>query len=176
MSNSSNKPLRDIARQDEEFPGLLAALKPVLLGLVPDDQNYSGDSYDELFVVLAAALYLTHDPVLRKRNADRNGGSPKLVSVMLNEGPKDKDALLVGKVLDRLAPYVHPADFLDSLSRMHASTETIFREYRSALERLAADVWRITIGFEPGPKCPDVLRIWAGGPNLPLLRKILVPA
>jgi len=34
MSNSSNKPLRDIARQDEEFPGLLAALKPVLLELV----------------------------------------------------------------------------------------------------------------------------------------------
>jgi len=166
MSNSSNKPLRDIARRDEEFPGLLAALKPVLLGLVPDDQNYSGDSYE----------YLTHDPVLRKRNADRNGGNPKLVSMMLNEGPKDKDALLVGKVLERLAPYVHPADFLDSLSKMHASTEVLFREYHSALERIIADLWRIVSGFEPAPKYPDSLRIWAGGPNLPLLRKILLPA
>ena len=176
MSNSSNKPLRDIARRDEEFPGLLAALKPVLLGLVPDDQNYSGDSYDELFVVLAAAQYLVADPVLRKRNADRNGGNPKLVAMMLNEGPKDKDAILVGKVLERLAPYVHPADFLDSLSKMHASTETLFREYHAALERMIADLWRIISGFEPAPKCPDSLRIWAGGPNLPLLRRILLPA
>lgn len=176
MSNSSNKPLRDIARRDEEFPGLLAALKPVLLGLVPDDQNYSGDSYDELFVVLSAAQYLVADPVLRKRNADRNGGNPRLVAMMLNEGPKDKDAILVGKVLERLAPYVHPADFLDSLSKMHASAETLFREYHSALERMIADLWRIIAGFEPAPKCPDALRIWAGGPNLPLLRKILLPA
>jgi hypothetical protein len=176
MSNSSNKPLRDIARRDEEFPGLLATFKNVLLGLVPDDQNYTGDSYDELFVVLAAAAYLTADPVLRKRNADRNGGNPKLVAMMLNEGPRDKDAILVGKVLERLSPYVHPADFLDSLSKMHASEEIRFREYRCALERIMADVWRIVAGFEPADKCPDTLRIWAGGPNLPLLRKILIPA
>jgi hypothetical protein len=175
MSNSCNKPLRDIARRDEQFPGLLAALKPVLLGLVPDDQNYSGDSYDELFVVLSAALYLTTDPALRKRNADRNGGNPKLVGVMMNEGPKDKDALLVGKILDRLAPYVHPADFLDSLSKMHASGETLFREYHGALERIMSDLWRIATGFEPAERCPDALRIWAGGPNLGVLRKILIP-
>jgi len=176
MSNSSNKPLRDIARQSEEFPGQLAALKPALLGLVPDDQNYSGDSYDELFVILAAAQYLVTDPPLRKRNADRNGGNPKLVGVMLNEGPRDKDAVLVAAVLERVAPYVHPADFLDSLSKMHASEEIRFREYRSALERIAADLWRLTVGFEPSPKCPDALRIWAGGPNLALLRRILLPA
>jgi len=176
MSNSSNKPLRDIARLNEEFPGQLAALKPVLLGLVPDDQNYSGDSYDELLVILAAAQYLVADPALRKRNADRNGGNPKLVSVMLNEGPKDKDALLVLAILDRIAPYVHPVDFLDSLSTMHNSEDLRFREYRGALERITSDLWRLAVGFEPSPKCPDALRIWAGGPNLALLRKILLPA
>ena len=175
MSNSSNKPLRDIARQSEEFPGRLATFRPVLQGLVPDDRNYGGDSYDELFVILAAAQYLVADPALRKRNADRNGGNPRLVSMMLDEGPKDKDALLAAEVLDRLAPYVHPADFLDSLALMHASEEIRFREYRGALERIAADLWRLAVGFEPGPKCPDALRIWAGGPNLVLLRKILLP-
>jgi hypothetical protein len=176
MSNSSNKPLRDIARHSEEFPGRLAAFKQVLAGLVPDDRNYSGDSYDELFVVLAAAQYLAADPVLRKRNADRNGGNPRLVGMMLDEGPKDKDAQLVAQVLDRVAPYVHPADFLDSLAQMHASAEVRFREYRGALERIAADLWRLAVGFEPAPKCPDALRIWAGGPNLTQLRKILLPA
>lgn len=176
MSNSCNKPLRDVARLSEDFPGRLAALKPVLLGLVPDDRDYSGDSYDELFVVLSAALYLTHDPALRKANADHNGGNPKLVAMMLNEGPKDKDAILVAQVLDRIAPYVHPADFLDSLYKMHASEELAFREYRGALQRIAADLWRLAVGFEPAPRCPDALRIWAGGPNLALLRKILIPA
>ena len=172
---SDSKVYRRIARLDEEFFGQLATFKPALKGLVPDDVNFTEDSYDELFVVLAAALYLTHDPALRKRNADRNGGNPKLVSVMMNEGPKDKDALLVGKILDRLAPYVHPADFLDSLAKMHGSSENLFREYHGALERLMADIWRIVTGFEPAEKCPDALRIWAGGPNLHLLRKILIP-
>jgi hypothetical protein len=173
MSNSTNKQLRDIARRNEDFFGRLAALKPVLLGLVPDDRDYTGDSYDELFVVLAAALYLVRDPALRKLNADRNGGTPKLAAMLLDEGPKDKDAILVAEVLDRIAPYVHPFDFLDSLSKMHASEEQRFKEFRTVLQRITADLWRIASGFDPSLKCPDVLRIWAGGPHLSQLRKIL---
>ena len=165
MSDSTNKSLRSIARADESFPGQLAALGPALAGLVPDDVNYSGDSYDELFLVLAAALYLVEDTALRKRNADASGGNPKLVSVMLDEGQNDKDAMLVEQVLERLAPYVHPRDFLDSLARMHGDTDTKFREYRVALQRIMSDVWRIAAGFEPSTKCPDVLVRWASGPH-----------
>jgi hypothetical protein len=173
MSNSTNKVLRDIARHEDDFYGRLAALQPVLAGLVPDDRNYTGDSYDELFVLLSAAYYLVADPELRRRNADRNGGNPKLASVLLNERPKDKDAVMVAEVLDRLAAYIHPVDFIDSLARMHASEDQRFREFRTVFERMTADLWRIASGFEPAPKCPKALRLWAGGPHLPLLRKIL---
>lgn len=176
MSNSTNRELRNIARVSEEFPGLLAALKPVLTGLVPDDKNYTGDSYDELFVVLSAALYLAHDPALRKRNADKAGGNPKLVSVLLDEGVNDKDAVLVQKVLDRLSAYVHPRDFIDSLAVMHASSEQRFADYRVAFERIMSDLWRIATGLEPAPKCPAALATWAGGTHLPLIYSILFPS
>ena len=175
MSNSTNRELRNIARAGEEFPGLLAALKTVLAGLVPDDQNYGGDSYDELFVILAAALYLAHDTPLRKRNADRAGGNPKLVTRLLDEGANDKDAILVGKILDRLAPYVHPADFMDSLVKMHASEEQRFKDFRVAFERIMGDVWRIVSGFEPHEKCPEALVAWANGPHQPRLYTLLFP-
>ncbi len=173
MSNSVNKTLRDIARLEDDFFGRLAALAPALEGLVPDDRNYTGDSYDELFVVLNAAYYLVLDPELRRRNADRNGGNPKLASVLLNEGPKDKDAILVGQVLDRLAAYVHPVDFIDSLVKSHASEEQKFREFRTAIERMTSDLWRIASGFAPAKKCPPAFVTWASGPHLPLLRQIL---
>jgi hypothetical protein len=173
MSNSVNKTLRDMARMEDDFFGRLAALAPALQGLVPDDRNYTGDSYDELFVVLTAAYYMVLDPELRRRNADRNGGNPKLAAVLLNEGPKDKDAVLVGQVLDRLAAYVHPLDFIDSLIKAHASDELKFKEFRTVFERMTADLWRIASGFEPAKKCPPALVTWASGPHLPLLRKIL---
>lgn len=175
MSNSTNRDLRNIARASEEFPGLLAALKPVLMGLVPDDKNYTGDSYDELFVVLAAALYLARDPALRKRNADKAGGNPKLVSVLLDEGERDKDAVLVEKVLGRLSAFVHPHDFFDSLAKMHASTEQRFADYRVALERLTSDLWRLATGLPPEPKCPAALTAWASGPHRPVIYSILFP-
>ena len=173
MSNSCNKKLRDIARAEDNFFGRLAAYQSVLAGLVPDDKNYTGDSYDELFVLLSAALYLVQDPELRKLNADRNGGNPKLASVLLDEGPKDKDAKVVAEVLDRLAPYVHPADFLDSLIKMHESQDVRFREFHTVLERIAADLWRIASGFAPSARCPAALHTWAAGPHLALLRQIL---
>lgn len=175
MSDSTNRELRNIARASEEFPGLLAALKPTLAGLVPDDKNYSGDSYDELFVILAAALYLAHDQPLRKRNADKAGGNPKLVSVLLDEGAHDKDAILVEKVLGRLAAYVHPRDFIDSLAAMYGSSEQRFLDYRVAFERIMSDLWHIASGGEPHPKCPAALAAWASGPHLPSIYAILFP-
>ena len=173
MSDSVNKILRDIARNEDDFFGRLAALAPALQGLVPDDRNYTGDSYDELFVILTAAYYLVLDPDLRRRNADRNGGNPRLASVLLNEGPKDKDALMVAEVLDRLAAYVHPVDFIESLIKAHASDEQKFREFRTPIERMTADLWRIASGFEPEPACPPAFYTWASGPHLGLLRQIL---
>ena len=173
MSNSVNKILRDIARQEDDFFGRLEALQPVLAGLVPDDRNFSGDSYDELFVLLTAAYYLVTDPELRRRNADRNGGNPKLASVLLNEGPKDKDAHMVGEVLDRIAAYVHPVDFVEFLIVAHASEQPGLREFRTVLERMTADLWRIASGFEPAETCPEAFASWAAGPHLPVLRQIL---
>lgn len=173
MSNSANRLLRDIARHEDDFFKRLAGLKPVLDGLIPDDQNYTGDSYDELFVLLTAAAYLVADPELRRRNADRAGGTPKLASVLLDEGPKDKEAQLVLEVLHHLAAYVHPVDFIDSLAKMHASDEQKFVEFRTVLERIAADLWRTASGFEPAAKCPHALRTWATGPHRTLLHKIL---
>jgi hypothetical protein len=81
--------------------------------------------------------------------------------------------VLVGQVLDRLAAYVHPVDFIDSLVKAHASEELKFREFRTAIERMTSDLWRIASGFPPAKKCPPALATWASGPHLPLLRQIL---
>lgn len=162
---SDSKVYRRIARMDEEFPGLLAALKPALKGLIPDDTNFTEDSYDELFVILAAALYYVKDTALRKASANKSGGNPKLVAVLVDEGVKDKDAVLALKVLDRLAPYVPPKVLLDTLATMHASKEPQFREYHGAIGRIMADLYRIAAGFEPGEHCPESLVQWASGPN-----------
>jgi len=175
MSNSANKPLRDIARKEDDFFGRLAALGPALQGLVPDDVNYTGDSYDELFVLLTAAYYLVTDPQLRRRNADSCGGTPKLASLLLDEGRNDKDAKLVAEVLDRLIAYVHPADFFDSLVKMHASQDIRFKEFHLVFERMTADLWRIASGLEPAEACPQPLRDWSMGPHLTLIYRILFP-
>lgn len=155
---------RRIARMDEEFPGLLAALKPGLKGLVPDDINFSEDSYDELFVILASALYYVRDSKLRMASANDSGGNPKLVSLLMNEGAKDKDAVLAEKVLDRLAPYVPVPVFLSSLKTMYANKSTPFVEYHGAIERITADLFRMSAGFKPGEHCPAALVHWASGP------------
>jgi len=155
---------RRIARMDEEFPGLLAALQPALKGLIPDDTNFSEDSYDELFVILAAALYYARDAKLRKASADQTGGNSKLVSVLLDEGVKDKDALLVEKILDRLVPYVPVKLFFSTMKTMHSNTAIPFREYHRAIERMIADLFRISIGFKPSEHCPTALVQWASGP------------
>ncbi len=160
---------RRIARMDEEFPGLLAALKPALKGLVPDDCNFTEDSYDELFIVLAAALYYARDGKLRKASANDSGGNPRLVSVLMDEGQKDKDAILVEKILDRLAPYVPAKVFLASLKTMHANKSTPFREYHGAIERIATDLFRISAGFKPMEHCPVALVQWASGPLRPAI-------
>ena len=160
---------RRIARLDEEFPGLLAALKPALKGLVPDDTNFTEDSYDELFAILASALYYARDAKLRKASANDSGGNPKLVSVLLDEGVKDKDAILVEKILDRIAPYVPPKVFLATLKTMHANQDHLFREYHGAIERITADLFRIASGFKPAEHCPVALTQWASGPLRPTI-------
>ena len=166
---SDSKVYRRIARMDEEFPGLLAALKPALKGLIPDDVNFTEDSYDELFVVLAAALYYVKDAKLRKASANKSGGNPKLVAVLMDEGVKDKDAVLTAKVLERLAPYVPPKVFVQTLATMYASTDPLFREYHGAIGRIMTDLYRIVTGFEPGEHCPEALVLWASGPSRELL-------
>lgn len=155
---------RRIARMDEEFPGLLAALKPALKGLIPDDINFTEDSYDELFIILASALYYVRDGKLRMASANDSGGNPKLVSVLMDEGVKDKDAILAEKILDRLAPYVPVKVFLDSMKTMYANKSTPFREYHGAIERIMADLFRISAGFKPAEHCPSALVAWASGP------------
>lgn len=155
---------RRIARMDETFPGQLAALKPALIGLVPDDTDFTEDSYDELFIVLASALYYARDAKLRMASANDSGGNPKLVSVLLDEGIKDKDAILVEKILDRLAPYVPVRVLLNSLKTMYANKSPPFREYHGAIERILADLFRISAGFKPGEHCPLSLVQWASGP------------
>lgn len=155
---------RRIARLNEEFPGLLAALKPGLKGLVPDDSNFTEDSYDELFIALAAALYYVRDAKLRMASANKSGGNPRLVSVLMDEGVKDKDFILAEKLLDRIAPYVPVPVFLASLKTMHANRETPFREYHGAIERITADLFRISAGFRAGEHCPAALVTWASGP------------
>jgi hypothetical protein len=162
---SDSKVYRRIARMDEEFPGQLAALKPALKGLIPDDTNFTEESYDELFAVLSAALYYVKDIELRKESANKSGGNPKLVSILTDEGVKDKDALLASKVLDRLAPYVPPKVFLETLATMHASTDPLFREYHGAISRIMADLYRIVTGFKPDENCPPALVQWASGPS-----------
>jgi len=155
---------RRLARLDEQFHGLLAAFKPALKGLIPDDVNFTEDSYDELFIILASAAYYARDPKLRKLSADRTGGNPKLVSVVLDEGPKDKDLLLLERLLDRVAPYVPVPVLLTSLKTMHADGSELFKAYHAAIERITADLFRISAGFPPGEACPPALVRWASGP------------
>lgn len=155
---------RRIARLDEEFPGLLAALKPALKGLIPDDINFTEDSYDELFIILAVAAYYARDPKLRKESANRTGGNPKLVSVVLDEGPNDKDLALVERILDRIAPYVPVNVLLASLKSMHANESDLFKGYRSGIERITSDLFGIAAGFAPAQYCPSSLVKWASGP------------
>jgi hypothetical protein len=159
---------RRIARRSEEFPGQLAALKPSLKGLVPDDINFSEDSYDELMAILFSALYYVKDAKLRKQSADRTGGNAKLVSVLMDEGVKDKDAILVEKILDRISPYVTVPVFMETLATMHADKARFF-EFHSAIERIVADLFRISAGFDPHECCPKSLVRWASGPNRALL-------
>lgn len=166
---SDSKVYRRIARMDEEFPGLLAALKPALKGLIPDEVNFTEESYDELFAVLSAALYYVKDVELRKESANKSGGNPKLVKMLTDEGVKDKDAVLTEKILDRLAPYVAPKVFLETLATMHANKEPLFVEYHGAIERIMSDLYRIVTGFEPAEHCPEALVNWASGPNQGLL-------
>ena len=171
---SDNKVYRRIARLDEEFFGQLAALKPGLKGLIPDETNFTEDSYDELFVILASALYYVKDAKLRKASANKSGGNPKLVSLLMDEGVKDKDAILAAKVLDRLAPYVPPKVFLATLATMHASTDPLFREYHGAICRIMADLYRIVTGFKADENCPPALVQWASGPSRAVLYGELV--
>ncbi|GAC1629245.1 MAG: hypothetical protein NVS9B10_20170 [Nevskia sp.] len=155
---------RRIARMDEEFPGLLAALKPALKGLVPDDSDFTEDSYDELFIILTSALYYVRDGKLRMASANESGGNPKLVSVLMDEGVKDKDAILAEKILDRLAPYVPVRVLLNSLKTMYANKSAPFREYHGAIERITADLFRLSAGFKAAEHCPAALVHWASGP------------
>jgi len=166
---SDSKVYRRIARLDEEFFGLLAALKPGLKGLIPDEVNFTEESYDELFVILASALYYVKDAKLRKASANKSGGNPKLVSLLMDEGVKDKDAILTAKVLDRLAPYVPPKVFLATLATMHANSDPLFREYHGAIERIMADLYRIVTGFDAAEHCPEALVQWASGPSREIL-------
>lgn len=155
---------RRMARLDEEFPGLLAAFKPALKGLIPDDINFTEDSYDELFIILAVAAYYARDPKLRKQSANRTGGNPKLVSVVMDEGPQDKDLALVDRILDRIAPYVPARVMLESLKAMHMNQDELFKAYHSGIERVCSDLYRIAAGFPPNTACPAALVKWASGP------------
>lgn len=153
-----------IARMSEAFPGELAALQPALKGLIPDETNFTEDSYDELFAVLTAALYYARDAELRHASANATGGNPKLVKLLTDEGSRDKDALLAERILDRIAPYVPPRTFLHTLQAMYANREAPFAEYHVAIARIIADLYRIVTGFEPGQHCPAALVRWASGP------------
>lgn len=170
------KIFRRMARMDEEFPGQLATFKPALKGLVPDDINFTEDSYDEIFALLASALYYVRDTKLRKASANKSGGNPKLVSVLMDEGIKDKDAALAERILDRIAPYVPPEIFLATLATMHASEDPAFREYHGAIQRIVADLCRIASGFEPAEACPKALVRWASGPHRSVLYATLCRA
>lgn len=156
--------LRRMARLDEEFPGLLAAFKPALKGLIPDDINFTEDSYDELFIILAVAAYYARDPKLRKQSANRTGGNPKLVSVVMDEGPQDKDLALVDRILDRIAPYVPVRVMLESLKTMHGNQDELFKAYHQGIERICSDLYRMASGFPPNTACPAALVKWATGP------------
>lgn len=173
MTDATSHSFRRIARLDETFPGELAPLQAKLRGLVPDGENFTEDSYDELFVILAAASYYVRDAALRKASANDSGGNPALVKMLLDEGPKDKDAALVERILDRLAPYVTPKDFLGSAKTMRDNRDTAFREYHGAIERIVADLFRIVTGFKPAPLCPPSLVQWASGPNREAIHAIL---
>jgi hypothetical protein len=170
MKMPDSKVYRRIARMDESFHGQLAALKPALKGLVPDDVNFTEDSYDELLAILGSALYYVQDAKLRKASANKSGGNPKLVSVLMDEGVKDKDRILTQQILDRLAPYVPPKVFLTTLATMYANQEPQFREYHGAIERITADLYRIVAGFEPSEHLPEAIAKYASGPNLELIR------
>ncbi len=170
---SDAKLFRRIARMDEDFPGQLATFKPALKGLVPDDINFTEDSYDELFVLLASALYYARDAKLRKTSANKSGGNPKLVSVLMDEGVKDKDAVLAERILDRIAPYVPPKVMIATLATMHASQTPEFREYHGAIQRITADLYRIVSGFEAAEFCPKALIRWASGPNRATIQSAL---
>ena len=165
-----SKVYRRIARMDETFHGQLAALKPALKGLVPDDINFTEDSYDELLAILGSALYYVQDAKLRKASANKSGGNPKLVSVLMDEGVKDKDRILTQQILDRLAPYVPPKVFLNTLATMYANQEPQFREYHGAIERIMADLYRIVAGFTPSEFLPEAIKKYASGPNRELIR------
>ena len=171
MTEASLPSYRRIARMDETFPGQLAALKPALLGLIPDDTNFTEESYDELFVILTAALYYVHDDKLRRDSANRSGGNPKLVKIMMDEGAKDKDAKLAEDLADRIAPYVPPKVMLHTLATMYANRATAFIEYHGAIARIMSDLYRIASGFEPAPACPKALVRWASGPAKTALYK-----
>lgn len=171
---SDAKLFRRIARMDEDFPGQLATFKPALKGLVPDDINFTEDSYDELFVLLAAALYYARDAKLRKASANKSGGNPKLVSVLMDEGVKDKDAVLAERILDRIAPYAPPKVVIATLATMYADQRHEFREYHGAIQRIVADLFRIVSGFEPAEFCPKALVRWAAGPNRPAIYTALI--
>lgn len=155
---------RRMARLDEEFPGLLAAFKTALKGLIPDDINFTEDSYDELFIILAVAAYYARDPKLRKQSANRTGGNPKLVSVVMDEGPQDKDLALVDRILDRIAPYVPVRVMLESLKTMHGNQDELFKAYHQGIERICSDLYRMASGFPTNTACPAALVKWATGP------------
>lgn len=169
MTDASLPSYRRIARMDESFPGQLAALKPALLGLVPDDVNYTEDSYDEIFALLASALYYVRDDGLRRASANKSGGNPKLVKVMMDEGAKDKDARLAETILDRIAPYVPPRVLLQTLRTMYGNKAPEFVEFHGAIARILADLFRMAAGFEPAETCPKALVRWATGPNRAVL-------
>jgi hypothetical protein len=91
---------------------------------------------------------------------------------MLDEGVKDKDAVLVDRILDRLAPYTPVKEVLGSLARMHADPDVKFREYHIPIQRITSDLWRITLGYEPAPKCPKALIRWATAHREALYREL----
>ena len=140
---------------------------------MPDDVNFTEDSYDELFALLGAALYYARDAKLRKMSANKSGGNPKLVSILMDEGAKDKDAMLAERILDRIAPYVPPKVLLATLATMHANQTPEFREYHVAIQRIVSDLYRVVCGFEAAEHCPKALVRWASGPNRATIYAVL---
>lgn len=163
MSDTSLSSYVRIARQSEDFPVKLGRLRAALKGLIPDEVHFSEDSYDEIFAVLAAAFYYLKDKQLRHVSANKSGSVPKLIQIMTDEGKRDKDAELVEEVLERVAPYVPPKVFLETLRTMHLNKTHIFAEYHGAIERIMADLYRIVTGFEVPEECPKALVRWASG-------------